>query len=303
MSNATIFVLGAGFTRAFISEAPLLSDPYPLGKFLETYPANKFPHAHKILSLESERAAAVGRFDLERLMTRLDSSMPHDFALASVQLVDQLRHELHKDFVERLMALNPERKIPYDLEAFARTCVIRTSTFITFNYDDFLDQALWEVTRHLEEPMYGKYWHPKSGYGFYCPPAEATVEGNRYSMGHSSTLLLKLHGSINWRVKRGAARPYQLDTILHDSSWCASTSVSSPDPERVERHLDPLRLLVLPVLIKSDLTNEPCFRLLWSEAYRRLQEAVRVIFIGYSMPRTDIAAACLFGEALQRLIR
>ncbi len=51
--------------------------------------------------------------------------------------------------------------------------------------------------------------------------------------------------------------------------------------------------------MKNDLTNQPCFHLLWSEAYKKLRKAARVVFIGYSMPRTDIAAACLFGEALQ----
>jgi hypothetical protein len=139
------------------------------------------------------------------------------------------------------------------------------------------------------------------GMDSFAPPSEALVQGNTLALGHSSTLLLKLHGSINWRIKRGAALPFQLDTILHGSSWCTLSSdiIAAPEAEVVERHLDPIRFIVLPILMKSDLTNQFCFGLLWSEAYKKLRKAARVVFIGYSMPRTDIAAACLFGEALQ----
>jgi hypothetical protein len=301
MSDVTVFVLGAGFTKAFFPEAPLLTDPYPLNNLLEKYSEEQFPHAHRILTLEIKRSNATGRFDLERLMTRLDSSMPHDFDLKAVQLVEQLRHDLYDDFVKKLLSINEERRIPQGLGAFAKSCIDQKADLITFNYDDFLDQALWGVAREYSEPFSGKYWHPNSGYGFFCSPSENLVQGYRHAMGHSSTLLLKLHGSINWRIKRGAAHPFQLDTILHGSPWSTPSPdiVLGPAPEVVERHLEGIRFLVLPVLMKSDLTNQPCFRLLWSEAYNKLQRATRVVFIGYSMPRTDIAAACLFGEALQ----
>jgi hypothetical protein len=34
-NGGIVFVLGAGFTRAFIPEAPLLTDPYPLDELLK----------------------------------------------------------------------------------------------------------------------------------------------------------------------------------------------------------------------------------------------------------------------------
>lgn len=298
-NKGVVFVLGAGFTKAFIQEAPLLTDPYPLDGLLKKYSPKNFAQAHKILQLEIKRSEATGRFDLERLMTRLDSSMPHDFDLKVVQLIEQLRHDLYDDFVNRLISVNRQRQIPPLLAAFAKWCVEYKADVVTFNYDDFLDQALWAVSGDYSEPFSGKYWHPNSGYGFCCPPAEVLVQGHMYSMGHSSTLLLKLHGSINWRVKRGAARPFQLDTVMHGSSWCMPPNIVTHDAEVVERHLEQIRFVVLPVLMKSELIREPCFRLLWSEAYKRMRKATRVVFIGYSMPRTDIAASCLFGEALE----
>ncbi len=201
-------------------------------------------------------------------MTRLDSSMPHDFDLKIVQLIDQLRHDLYNGFVKKLLSVNPARNIPPPLAAFARWCIEHQANFVTFNYDDFLDQALWGVAHEYSEPFSGKYWHPNSGYGFFCPPSEALVQGNRYSMGRSSTLLLKLHGSINWRIKRGASRPLQLDTVLHGSPWCTPPNIVAHDSEVIERHVEQdYRFLVLPILMKSELVKEPCFRLLWSEAF------------------------------------
>ena len=129
MTDHTVFVLGAGFTRAFIPQAPLLTDPYPLEPFLTKFSEDHFPHAHKILRLEEHRTqSSHGRFDLERLMTRLDSSMPHDFDKKAVQEVDLLRHDLYDDFVKRLSSINSDRNIPVGLLDFAKWCVNHQAT-------------------------------------------------------------------------------------------------------------------------------------------------------------------------------
>lgn len=115
-------------------------------------------------------------------------------------------------------------------------------------------------------------------------------------------LLLKLHGSINWRIKLGASNPYQLDSILHYEKWIpalegeAIHSSWHDNPVKIENHLKPERLLVLQ---KADIVQQPIFRRIWSAAFDRLRQADRVIFIGYSMPLTDIATGFLLREALQ----
>jgi len=298
MAKKIVFILGAGFTRAFIKGALLLTDRYPLDHLLSKFSEEQSPYAHMILKLEEERAKlSDGRFDLERLMTRLDSNMPHDFEKKVIQQLDYLRHDLVADFVKRLESVNPQRTLPHELKSFAKWCVDHQADCITFNYDDFFDQALWEVKSEFNEPFAGLYWHPISGYGFFCPPAEALVRGNLLSMGRSSTLLLKLHGSINWRTKRGAIDPCQLDTIVHYVKWLTPTVIAA-DADKVERHIESKSFIVLPVLMKSDLTDQPAFRLLWDEAYKKLESATHVIFIGYSMPITDISSGFLFGEAI-----
>jgi hypothetical protein len=88
---------------------------------------------------------------------------------------------------------------------------ITASICITFNYDDFFDEALWrvrglyDISAGLPEDL--RYWHPDSGYGFWCKPATSLLEFDPLEMGSPTILLLKLHGSINWRVRRGYESP------------------------------------------------------------------------------------------------
>jgi hypothetical protein len=108
--------------------------------------------------------------------------------------------------------------------------------------------------------------------------------------------LLKLHGSINWFPKRGSQRPYSVDSMMHFEDWyLKSTRVE--ESTTIKDHLETEPFIVPPVLTKQDLVEEPILRLVWSHALKKLSEADEVVFIGYSMPVTDIAASFLFTEA------
>ncbi len=65
----------------------------------------------------------------------------------------------------------------------------------------------------------------------------------------------------------------------------------------VKDHIEPVPFIVPPILTKTDLNEQPILQLIWTRAYELLQQADQVIFIGYSLPVTDIAAAQLFSEA------
>jgi hypothetical protein len=294
----TLFILGAGFTKAFIDEAFMLVDQSHVGDLPEKYSREKHPYACDILEYEMNRGV-----DIERLMTRLHSFMPHDFEKKSTHELDLLYHDLKDLFVKRLKKLKDDRtSLPADLVQFAQWCIDNEADCISFNYDDFLDHALWAIRGERDEAQFSKYWHPNSGYGFFCRPAYTCIWDHNILMRSSSMLLLKLHGSINWRIKLGASDPYQVDSILHFENWYPTENDVMPKIDRaaVENHLDPKSFIVLPVLQKSDLVQQPVFRRIWAEAYNRLERADRVISIGYSMPRTDIATGFLFGEALRK---
>ncbi len=188
-----------------------------------------------------------------------------------------------------------------ELSLLSQYCIERRVHCITLNYDDIFDEALWAHKRytevHEEDPF---YWHPDGGYGFFCRPSSTTVQdgvsflGAR-TMDTTSMVLLKLHGSINWRIRRGYSRPLVVDAIVHHQDWL--TDADDPNPAILD-HLDAEPFVIPPILTKGSSIHQPILRLLWARAFSALANAQRVVFLGYSMPHTDIATQYLFREAI-----
>lgn len=292
MDKDTVLVLGAGFTHALSDEAPLLHwDLRDFARDLKEKYRN-FPPVLKILrSLKID-----GKINIETLLSRLYSGMPYDGAY----LPDGDRNVLYDDIYNHF--LNVLRKIEIDsgktaiLAKFAKYVIEKEITCITFNYDTVLDQALWEYKRS-NAIIPEKYWHPDGGYGFFCRPAESLTSDQSISKDVTSTLLLKVHGSLNWKIKKGFQKPYPLDALIHEERWRGAMTITEED---ISNHLEPFPFVVPPILDKSVLTEQPILRVVWENAYRKLQDAKKVVFLGYSLPKTDIAASFLFGETLSK---
>ena len=145
-----------------------------------------------------------------------------------------------------------------------------------------------------------KYWHPDGGYGFFCLNS-GTMAVDAYepiTMDETSMLLLKLHGSLNWRVKRGYHEPYSIDALVHDETWIKDETFEDISKRMRELYLERSPFIIPPVLVKTALTQQPILRLIWDRAYQALSTANEVTFVGYSLPATDIASRFLFGEAV-----
>ena len=245
----------------------------------------------------------TGKINIERLMTRLDGLMPYDFDLGAAEEFDLLLSQLKKAFIRRLYKAKEGHLFIDELDAFSRHCVENSVNCITFNYDDMLDEALWNV-RGTDSPGPVPYWHPDGGYGFYCKPSDSTIrEESSREMDVSSILLLKLHGSTNWRPKRGYAQPYSIDAITHHEPWFVSFDGVPPAREAITLHLEAEPFIVPPVLSKSAIVEQPILRLVWHRAYQVLRKAQRVAFVGYSFPPTDFAVRVLFEETIEDLPR
>ena len=228
--------------------------------------------------------------NIERLMTRASSLMPYDF----VRGYDQQLNVLFTELIHKLVAkLKDAQKPPNnndDLKIFAKHCLDCSCSCVTFNYDDVLDRALHDVEKERESWN----WQPDTGYGFSCVPASETIRlPIKTETTPTEIKLLKLHGSINWYPKRGALRPYTVDSITHFENWYAGSDKS----KMIELHLEAEPFIVPPILMKSSLIEEPILRLIWSLAFDELSKAEEIVFIGYSMPVTDIAVSFLFSEA------
>lgn len=282
-----VFVTGAGFTRALVPNAPLLIDDFDNDGLADR--VRGLPNASRLLEWERSRHS-TGHIDIERLMTRLESLMPYDYADFSDNAANEyafLLSELKRAFLDRIREAGEGEVHEDELSRFARYCAGNYSHCITFNYDDFLDRALDGTER----------WDPELGYGFYCPSSKVgTPEGDAV-LRYSSMRLLKLHGSVNWRPKLGYANPVPLDAITRHDEWSDGRRLFVGAGSRLE----PEPVIVPPVLSKSSLVEQPVLRLVWSEALTILQSAHEVTFVGYSFPTTDMAARTLFSEALKDL--
>ena len=244
------------------------------------------PHASRALEQERKRNHD-GLIDIERLMTRLDSLMPYDFGQGAVDEFRFLLSEVRKGFRRKIeSAVASEDFQKEALDKFVENCNQMKVHFITFNYDDVFDRALFQ----------GRNWDPSNGYGFLCLPSQ-NVLGPHFAGTDDSpkTLLLKLHGSVNWMPRAGYAEPYVVDAITHHAKW----HIDPADADSLIRsHLEPEPLMIPPVLSKSGLVGQPVLRLIWRHAFDLLAKARRVAFLGYSFPTTDIAAQTIFHEAL-----
>ena len=280
-----VIVTGAGFTRALVPGAPLLVDDFCNDALEEK--VRGLPNASRLLDRERSNHPE-GHIDIERLMTRLDALMPYDYADDVGNAANKyafLLSELRRAFLDRLQEARQGDIEREELDRFAKYCADNGCCCITLNYDDFLDKAL-DQTGH---------WNPYRGYGFFCRSSRDTIASLTLGEMGSRLLLLKLHGSLNWRPKLGYAYPVALDSITHHNLWNGGDLDS--------HHLEPEPVIVPPVLSKSSLVEQPVLRLVWSRAFTELATAHQVTFIGYSFPTTDIAVRTLFSEAMEDLPR
>jgi|WetSurMetagenome_2_1015567.scaffolds.fasta_scaffold50319_2 hypothetical protein len=294
LTENTVLILGAGFTKAFFPDAPLLVDNYNNDALKKKFA--EFPHALNILDDEIKRPPQ-NKIDIERLLTRVSSQMPYDNKRACHEL-NLLLLEIKSAFQEKIHDARRNESPKNILRNFAQLCIEKKTSCITFNYDDLFDQKLWEYNPliTIPEPT-NQYWHPDGGYGFFCRPSEYMVCNPLVSMDDTAMLLLKLHGSINWRIRKGNKAPYTIDSIFHKEDWLTSIDPSTKK-EMIELHLEEEPFFVPPLLSKDTLINQPVLRLIWSIAYEKLKKADTIVFIGYSLPTTDIAARFLFSETI-----
>ena len=126
------------------------------------------------------------------------------------------------------------------------------------------------------------YWHRDGGYGFFCRPSATCIHDRTVITDRTAMFLLELHNSLNWRLKRGYSAPYAIDAAVHHKLWFSDQSLVTPARTR--------GFYCSPVLAKSSLGEQPIFILLWSLAFKKLETAKNVFFVGYSFPVTDLAA-------------
>jgi hypothetical protein len=141
--------------------------------------------------------------------------------------------------------------------------LLEQTAFLSMNYDVLLDRVIHASTSHI--PDYGID-------GFYDPNASADSSEKE----RASVLILKLHGSLNWRACDNC---HILRNLKEYISWPGDKCIDCG--EKTAR----------PMLIRPTLLKDFRHRV-WKDVWRRaghvLAGASKWIFVGYSLPLADV---------------
>jgi NAD-dependent SIR2 family protein deacetylase len=193
-------------------------------------------------------------------------------------LVDCIVNELLLSMRKKLGNRNPQ--LPSMYEDFARRCLRRDVTIITFNWDHIPEWLLFTKFGSLD----------------YCLDLDDVKKVDR-NLGNISKgiKVLKLHGSVNWLICENPNHPIHIY-----NSWQAQ-KVRLDYCSKCGRQL--YKLLVPPVWHKRGYAQR--ISELWEKAADELCAADKIVIIGYSLPIFDISAKylLLLSAYLNRKVR
>lgn len=308
-----VFVLWAWFTKAFDNDAPLLMSDVWIERM-----KNKFKNwlfENIVNFLNTIEVNDKNEVNVENLFSRLYSWMPFDWNVFNSWEKDMLLHEFKKEYFSKIKLIKSYEELDEDkkniINKFAKFCVDSKDKYcvdiISFNYDTLLDEALFKVNPkhdlykwfHWQPPYeWEKYWHPDGWYWFFCKPALSCIRPMNNFKDKTPSELLKLHWSLNWRIKKWFNIANNFDTFVHKEEWLYKIKIDESDESDIENHLWDI-FIIPPILDKSIINNNPVLTTIWSSAFQKLKNTNKVIFVWYSLPATDIAASFLFSESLK----
>tara|TARA_B110000046_G_scaffold163797_1_gene178958 strand:+ start:615 stop:1691 length:1077 start_codon:yes stop_codon:yes gene_type:complete len=151
---------------------------------------------------------------------------------------------------------------------------------ITFNYDLIIDRVFFE-----------RGWSKQKIY--FDRIAKKEIGGTRRNTidAFPDPLLVKLHGSLNWRCSQKNFESI-IDGTCHSTDkitiWTDDTQSAKPD--------DGHSPLIIPPIPNKPITASPIFSHLWTKAFEYLHEAKKIVIVGYSCPATDVMAQSIFTQ-------
>jgi hypothetical protein len=291
-NNHNVYVLGAGFSR--LRGLPLVSDFMSFLRDALEYHARlandrEVTAIERVLEFRLKAASAAYRvhLDLENIeelfslasasLGQLEESIKVAIAATLDYAVNSTPDAIAQFRAEGDMRPRPRWQIgPTDGPAGYRTITAPAyefiihallgawdgepsteNTFITFNYDDLVERALTGLQ-----------------VGF-----ELGLGETKSIRQYATTRVLKLHGSANWTVPKGAK------TRVEATASYRSLMVAGLVPE------------LIPPTWKKD--SKAAFNNIWDMSLRALCDATRVVVIGFSMPETDLHFKYLLAAGLQ----
>jgi NAD-dependent SIR2 family protein deacetylase len=219
------------------------------------------------LATRSQRAGQIGFQANKEVLEKKQGKVPIGFSMDPGFNPPQFKADTYDYFTSLASGLldDPGRQAS------------RANTFITFNYDLLLDDALRRVGARPE---------------YHLPKTRTVVEEEEELLPACS--VLKLHGSTNWGICAHASCGSHV--VVLDKKVTASPSEfrSRVCPKCHEPGFQPL--LIPPSWDKSEYRE--IMRPIWAKAVKELKLASRICVIGYSMPEADSFFKYLLALAL-----
>lgn len=304
----TVLILGAGASRATRPKAPLSTRPPLDADFFDIASSVDRRKADEVLdslrSLVGDYAETLSK-SLETATSYLylkaiDSPAGSPYHAAFLALLSLLRTVL-------AATTNPASVGPrsllyrFILSELRNVPAPEDLTIITFNYDLLIERTLESIANHRRP---GTFFFP----GCYRisdigRTTRVTGEPQFATNEHDfrGVAVLKLHGSISWHSNHTS------DTPTPSALVNPARELHVVDSTKVSPHLtwrrNARRVYMKPIIIppvsgKRGMMHRKVLPL-WQRAGVALQEAERVVIVGYSCPPLDLEARILLSENLR----
>lgn len=289
LDEATGVILGAGATRgaSFVKKLSGALPPLDTDFFIQLQRLSKSKPQRLVEDTIEDAARIFGRdfnLTLEQYLTHIEqlANVFDDYRLAG-RPTDNPYIRMRENLIQALAAVLDE-SVGHKPECLYHQDLVKSLTprdaIISFNYD-------WVIDHTLRVYGQGK-WNPLEGYGvgIYRGAGAnfwATRRANTGPLFPTRTIeLLKMHGSMNWfPVPTEREHPH---VRLRQRWW---------------HQQGDLRFEIAPPEWNKPIRSG-VYKEVWRRARRALRRSHALVFIGYSLPETDLPArALLLVDAVQ----
>jgi hypothetical protein len=285
----TVLFLGAGFSRAW--GLPVMQEFFHFAK-ISKHIKQQDKDFLRDLQAKAQKGVSmlqVHHHNLEEILSfcLASESFNAGYPTESDSRYSRLCHILHKVYRHIDLKQWRERQTTH-LSNLRRLLGIRVSerptghdlSLITTNYDIMAELCMVDLGMHCTLPGKWSVVQPENG---------EAVTGILYELNGYGPLLCKLHGSLNWFVGQEAEGLVLENSILPgdfiDSSHEHIHPINIPKVSYSEYEPIATPLIVPPTLFK--MQTAPYFRQIWNAAGKALQEAEKLVFLGFSFPESD----------------
>lgn len=185
-----------------------------------------------------------------------------------------------------------ERRLPVAMDFVNR--LAEDDTIVSTNWDMAIERCLVENARAVTAGSL-----KRAPIRYHCVgerPVDCEGHDIEFAESHARSLL-KLHGGINWFGCACCGNVY----VNLEQSWIIDPKRYRPVYDECHCGAGLLNVMIAPSYIKD--YRSISLRSVWREAQKRLEQASRWVFIGYSLPSDDYHIRAMLMRAMRARLR